>query len=231
MGVQRMKVINFFGGPGAGKSTAAAGLFYEMKKRWVRAELISEFAKELVWAGSSHMLANQHYVFAEQEHRQNRLLGKVDVAITDSPILLSVYYAPADYPISFRQTVFDFFATYDNINIVVRRSHQYAQEGRLQNQDEADLVATSMEEFLLSNGVPYYVIPANDASPRYLLYWLVHEGLLAMPDTARPFQEEDRPPEGWIRPSYQRRMGEDGTPVRPADAVGVRHIQDGIRTS
>lgn len=28
----KTKVINFYAGPGAGKSTNAAGLFYEMKK-------------------------------------------------------------------------------------------------------------------------------------------------------------------------------------------------------
>lgn len=229
--VPGLKVINFFGGPGAGKSTAAAGLFYEMKKRWVSVELVNEFAKELMWDKSPHMLEHQNYVFAEQEHRLNRLVNQVDIAISDSPLLLSAYYAPKRYPISFKRSVFDFFGMYDNVNILVRRSHEYAAEGRLQNQDEADAVAETMEEFLMANGVPFYVITANDASPRYLFYWMVQQGLIELPETARPFAETDEPPEGWICPSYQLRLGPNGRPIATADAVAERFIRDGVRTS
>jgi len=44
-----MKVINLFGGPGCGKSTAAAGLFHLMKSNHMSVELVNEFAKEIVW--------------------------------------------------------------------------------------------------------------------------------------------------------------------------------------
>ena len=84
-----MKVINIFGAPGAGKSTTASGLFYEMKKHWIECEYIQEFAKELVWSDSTHLLSQQNYIFAEQERRLNRLNQKIDVAISDSPLILS----------------------------------------------------------------------------------------------------------------------------------------------
>lgn len=226
-----MKVINFFGGAGAGKSTAAAGLFYEMKKRWIQAELVNEYAKELVWSGNEHMLSHQNLVFAEQEHRLNRLIGKVDVAISDSPLLLSSYYAPESYPVSFKQSVFDFFSNYDNVNIFVQRSHDYVQAGRLQNEEEAAAVSDSMELFLQDNGIPYYVIAANDASPLYLLHWLVAQELLELPPKAKPFEAEDAPPEGWLVPSYRRKTDANGRPIRTADAVAQRYIQAGIRTS
>jgi hypothetical protein len=227
-----VKVINFFGGPGAGKSTAAAGLFYEMKKRWMRVELVSEFAKELVWSGSSHLLSHQNYVFAEQEHRLNRLIGQVDIAVTDSPLLLSAFYAPEHYAQSFKHSVFDFFDTYENINILVRRSHEYSGAGRLQNMVEADSIANGMEDFLMSNGVPYYLITASDASPRYLLHWLVNSGLVDLREDIAEISEADRPPEGWLRPVLHQNEDAGGNLMPRTDASMSRnYIEPWIRKS
>lgn len=223
-------VVNFFGGPGAGKSTAAAGLFYELKKRWVSAELVTEFAKDLVWSDSAHLLSKQNYVFANQEHRINRLAGKVDVAISDSPLLLSAFYAPEDYPLSFKQSVFDFFKMYRNINIFVERSHEYAVSGRLQNQGEADALADSMKRFLRDNGVPYYIITANDANPVYLCHWLQEAQLIRFPETSKPFEGEDLPPPGWIKPVLEQALDGMGQPIRLGAAVGRRYVPDGVRT-
>lgn len=224
-----MKVINYFGGPGAGKSTAASGLFYEMKKRWINAELVCEFAKELVWAKSQHMLSHQLYVFAEQEHRLNRLLNQVDVAVSDSPLLLSAFYAPDHYGLSFKQCVFDFFEQYDNINIFVRRSHAYAGEGRVQDEAEANELSDAMERFLQETGVPYYAITASDASPRYLLHWLVESGHLDLPDDVAPLSEDDRPPEGWLVPSLLLKTNADGSSVRTNESMAQSYIDRWVR--
>ena len=40
-----MQIINIWGGPGVGKSTAAAGLFYEMKKLQLNVELVTGVRK------------------------------------------------------------------------------------------------------------------------------------------------------------------------------------------
>lgn len=226
----KFHVINLFGGPGAGKSTAALGLAYELKKRWASVELVSEFAKELVWADSAHLLSQQNYVFAHQEHRLNRLRGKVEIAITDSPLLLSAFYAPANYPISFKQSVFDLFDTYQNINIFVERSHEYAAEGRIQNEEEADALADSMKLFLAENGIPFYSVTANDANPVYLSYWLAKSGLVTLPSTVRPFGPEDVPPPGWIHPSLNQKLDAQGLPVPIASAIDRRYIPEGVRT-
>lgn len=225
-----LHVINLFGGPGAGKSTAALGLAYELKKRWASVELITEYAKELVWTDSAHLLSNQNYVFSQQEHRLNRLVNKVEIAITDSPLLLSAFYAPPEYPVSFKQSVFDFFQSYQNINIFVERSHKYAEEGRLQNQEEADALSESMKRFLADNGIPYYSVTANDANPIYLCYWLAKSGLVTFPDTVRPFGQDDVPPPGWIQPSLNQALDDQGLPVAIAAAVGRRYVPDGVRT-
>ncbi len=45
-------VINMFAGPGAGKSTLAAGTFFRLKCLGVNAEIAPEYAKDLVWEES-----------------------------------------------------------------------------------------------------------------------------------------------------------------------------------
>lgn len=209
-----MKVINLYGAPGAGKSTTASGLFYEMKKHWVEAEYIQEYAKELVWAGSSHMLSQQNYIFAEQEHRLDRLRSKVQVAISDSPLLLSSFYAPITYPQSFHQSVFDFFHSYDNINIFVKRSHEYSERGRVQNAAESDIIASRMQEFLQNNNIPFVVITASDASPKRLLAWCVDQGIVSV-DPKVPL-EVDPPPSGWLMEVPAQAPWTSGSPIVPA---------------
>lgn len=164
-----MKVINFFGGPGAGKSTAASGLFYNFKREWINAELVTEYAKDLVWSGSEHLLAEQVLVFAKQSHKLNRLKNKVDYAITDSPLLMSAFYSPKEYPESFRDLCFNFFNTYENINYFIVRSHKYSQVGRLQNESESDKIAIDMMNFLDQNNIPYKKLLAGDDIPGIIM--------------------------------------------------------------
>ena len=216
-----MRIINFFGGPGAGKSTAASGLYYEMKKHWMSSEYVQEYAKELVWSDSAHMLSEQNYIFAEQEHRLNRLRDKVAVAVADSPLLLSSFYAPKTYPDSFHQSVFDFFHTYENINIFVRRSHEYSLQGRIQNKEEADAISNEMERYLRNNGIAYWSITASDASPRRLLTWLIREFGVTPPQGVE-WVPEDMPAD-WIQAHLAPR------PWRTTDSI-MRSNLDGIVT-
>lgn len=67
-------IINLFGGPAAGKSTAATGIFCLLKMHWVRCELVTEFAKDLVWEERYKTLKNQQCVFGKQYHKIWRVL-------------------------------------------------------------------------------------------------------------------------------------------------------------
>lgn len=218
-----MLVVNFFGGPGAGKSTAAAGLFYEMKRHWIDSEYVQEFAKELVWANNGHMLSEQNYIFAEQEHRLNRLRQKVAVSISDSPLLLSSFYAPPGYPDSFHESVFEFFHTYRNINILVRRSHEYSAMGRIQGQSDADNLSARLEKYMSDNGIPYVSITASDASPRRLLTWLIENGHCPPPPAALRWIP-DPPTADWFQIHGAQPVWNSGRAIIRADLAGIRTV-------
>lgn len=144
----KTKVINFFAGSGAGKSTTATGLFSKMKLNGILCEYVSEYAKDVTWEKTHALLDNQLHVFSEQHRRQLRLVDQVDYIITDSPLLLSSVYF--DYyrdkcPIKFSSSygsmlslMFDYgFREYDNINFFIERNKPYVKVGRNQEESEA----------------------------------------------------------------------------------------------
>lgn len=85
-------VVNLFGGPCSCKTTFCAAIFAELKKRDINCEMALEFAKEIVYEGNLNRLKNQLYLFSEQHERITRLVGKVDVIVTDSPLISHVIY-------------------------------------------------------------------------------------------------------------------------------------------
>lgn len=131
-----MNVINFFAGPGAGKSTLAAGLFYNLKMKGINVELTTEFAKDLTWEGRKIALGNQPYIFGKQYHKIHRLIGQVDAIITDSPLMLNLLYAKDMKP-SFKEYVVDINGGFDNIDFFVQRIKDYNPKGRNQTIEEA----------------------------------------------------------------------------------------------
>lgn len=149
-----MKVINLFSGPGTGKSTTAAGLFYKMKSKGYKVELVTEFAKDLVYQESFFRLKDQLMILARQNHKLWVLRDKVDYAIVDSPLLLSQHYFQnnGDYSEKlFKNFVLDTYNRYDNLNIFLKRNikeHPYQQYGRSQTLEEAIEVDKSIKGIL-----------------------------------------------------------------------------------
>lgn len=128
------KVVNLYGGPGSGKSTAAAGIFNRMKVRGLKAELVTEVAKDIVYEGHHNILQDQLYLLALQNRRQARLVGNVDYIITDSPLLLTTIYRLEDYMKSFDSLVHELHGRYDNINFFLTRPDAFEKEGRVHDE-------------------------------------------------------------------------------------------------
>ena len=66
------KVINLFGGPGAGKSTTAAGLFYEMKVRDIKCELVTEYAKDMTYEKQREFNKTLYCIMKEVSNSNSR---------------------------------------------------------------------------------------------------------------------------------------------------------------
>ena len=148
-------VVNLYGGPGAGKSTFMASLFYELKIRGIEVEMAPEFAKDLVWEERFNYFDEQIYIFAKQLHRINRLIGKVDVCISDSPLQNSYIYLKEDNP-QLRALIDNEFSKFNNINFYIRRGNKYVQNGRNENEEEAKEVDKKIETLL--SGLPHTVV-------------------------------------------------------------------------
>ncbi len=151
-----MLVVNMFGAPGAGKSTGAAYIFSKLKMAGINAELVTEFAKDKVWEGSKAVFDNQAYIFGKQYFRISRVQDKVDVVITDSPILLSSFYANDDVlGEEFDTLCTKVFNSYDSMNVFIDRVKPYNHAGRFQNEAESDELAKKMLTFLDNHNVAY----------------------------------------------------------------------------
>lgn len=152
-------VINFFGGPGLGKSTLSAGLFYWMKKNYYEVELSTEYAKDVTWEGHQAKLEDQLYITAKQNRKLWRLKGKVDFIITDSPLLLGVQYAKPDYfPNYYANLVHEVFNSYKNINLFIKRTKTYNPNGRNQTLAEAMIIDEHIIKMLGEHNIPYHKI-------------------------------------------------------------------------
>ena len=123
--------VNLFGGPGTGKSTLCATIFADLKKRNIECEMALEYVKDLVWEESFEKIKNQLYIFGKQQNRLFRLNGKVDVVITDSPLLNSIVYYNGDNP-HFSDVVMFEFKKLNSINYYITRSFEYVENGRMQ---------------------------------------------------------------------------------------------------
>lgn len=165
-----MLLINLFGGPGAGKSTGAAYIFSQLKMAGVNAELVTEFAKDKVWEGNKEVFKNQAYIFGKQYFKISRCADKVDVIITDSPLLLSIIYN--DNPIlgdSFNETVKNVFSSFNSMNYILTREKEYNPIGRNQTEDEAKEVDIQVRELLDSEKIAYELVAGNELGYDYIV--------------------------------------------------------------
>ena len=138
-------VVNLFAGPGAGKSTGAAFLFAFLKLFKVNVELVTEFAKELAWEGDKEFMSrNQLYITGQQVRRMIRLVGKVDVIITDSPIEMAAFYTEEP---TLKQLCKEEGAKFSNrLDFFIERTKEYNPSGRNQTFEEAKEIDRRIRE-------------------------------------------------------------------------------------
>lgn len=159
------KVINLFAGPGAGKSTTAAGLFYKMKRLGLSVELVTEYAKEKVYENALDIMADQLYLLAKQNRKLDRLVGKVDWIITDSPLLLCAYYGEkfGRHPSVVVPTAHNVFDLYHNINFFIERTKPFDKRGRLGSEKSALQADAGIRDIVYINSGYTSIVEGNGA--------------------------------------------------------------------
>ena len=156
------KVINLFGAPGAGKSTIASGIFYELRKRGYNTELAFEWIKQKLFEGTKYPFTDQLYTFAKQHKQINQLAQKAEYIITDSPLLLSLIYGKNELDV-FSKMVKEYSLQYNNVNFLIKRNHSYVEFGRNQNEQEADSIYSEIKKMLDENRISYTELGSTTA--------------------------------------------------------------------
>lgn len=170
-------IVNLFAGPGAGKSTAAAGIFFELKTAGVNCELVREYAKDKTWERNQMVFTAQEYIFGKQNYRQKVLEGQVDVIVTDSPILLSALYNRDEIlGEDFNKLCCKVFHEQHNMNYFIKRVKPYNPAGRHQDEAGAKVVDEEAKTMLDKYGIQYKEVTGD----REGMYEIVNDVLEAL---------------------------------------------------
>lgn len=161
--------ICVYGAPSSGKSTSAAFLFSEFKRRKLgpSVELVQEYVKRYAWTGRTIRPEDQLYVFAEQLRLEEELLhAGVDLIITDSPIWLSVYYGEkiqCPYTAEIQAICEKYDKKYPALNIYIDRAdRKFDPRGRYQNEAEAKSMDLDLLVFLSANKIRHETSISED---------------------------------------------------------------------
>jgi hypothetical protein len=162
----RSLVVNLYGGPGTGKSTTAAELFALLKRKDFNAELATEYAKDIVWEGRGYLLSDQIYIFAKQNRKLMRLYGKVDIVVTDSPLLLCYFYSNNPHILALIQ---EEVKKADHLHFFLMREKSYNPKGRYQTESQACEIDSRIKQMLDALKISYHEVAADgDAAEKIM---------------------------------------------------------------
>jgi nicotinamide riboside kinase len=173
-------IINLFGGSGIGKSTAAAKLYSELKGLDINAELVREYVKHWAWNNRQVGEYDQLYLLGKQSQAEAQLYGKVDVIVTDSPVLLAGIYAKfrwdgvADYVDLAARSFID-HATKNgmgHVNFVLSRTKPFDPRGRYESEEQSREIDSFIRQYLQKNSLNYLEVPAGEDPSDFILGFL-----------------------------------------------------------
>jgi len=148
-------LVSLFGGPGCGKSIVAADVFAKLKWKGILAELAYEFVKTKLWEGHHSIFENQIYILGKQHLITNRLIGKVDVAVTDSPFLLGCIY-DINNNLELKNLIITEYKKLNTYNVFLRRNPAlFEKEGRNQDLSESIKIDFKIKQLLNENNIPF----------------------------------------------------------------------------
>lgn len=164
------QIINLLGAPGTGKSTNAAGLFYELKTQNKKTEYIQEYVKDWAYEERKIDSYDQIYFLAKQIRKETLLFNKVDYVITDSPVIMNQVYTKkycSEYLYNAVKYATEYYYKqsaadgHKHINILLKRIKPYQQVGRYQTEEESDELFIDIKNLLVELNVEFYECNAD----------------------------------------------------------------------
>ena len=116
----------------------------------------------MVWEGRTQIFGCQDYIFGKQLWKQLRVSDKVDVIITDCPLILSALYDPKNRE-HFKANVFETFNEFDNMNFFLNRVKPFNPNGRNEKTvEEAIANDNKLKDMLNENNIEYTIVDGNE---------------------------------------------------------------------
>lgn len=138
------KIVCLYGGPGSGKSTTCAGLYYKLKLANFNAEMNREYIKDWVWEKRKIKDGDQTYFFAKQAKKERLYMeNNMDYIITDSPLILTHFYG----------LKYDKFERLNNTSLMMLQNHH----------EICKILGYKIEHYFLNRVKPYQ--PAGRFQP------------------------------------------------------------------
>ena len=176
----KTKVINILGAPSVGKSTIASLVFAELKMLHYSAEIIHEYAKQLIYQGKFDELDNQYNVTFNQYHLVKCIENKVEYIVTDSPLILGCVYnkyhvGNVSNISKTEKMILEKNAEFENIYIYIERNPDFPYEtaGRIHSSNESDTIGSLLKKVLQENNIVYKSFVSDRNSIPDILEWIL----------------------------------------------------------
>lgn len=150
--MQNNVIINFWGGPGSGKTFLAQKLTVWLKENLnVPVGLVTEFATDQILANNLNVFDYQYYVTANQMYMQECAENVYQHIVTDSPVLYGMIYH--NWEDKNTDMLFEYFKSKvknkNNVNIFIERNDQYyVTNGRIHTLKESKDIDRKILNFL-----------------------------------------------------------------------------------
>lgn len=174
-------VINFVAGPGVGKSVMTSLIFAKLKISGYNAEIVPEYAKQLVWTEEFELLNNQYHVSYYQNKLLNSLVNKTDLLVTDGCLLHGLVYNiinpfNTSNPDKTKRAILDWFNSFNNITIYLERNPKldYQCQGRIQDLEEAQHIDNLLKFQLFDNKIDYKSFISDESSTDEILDYIIN---------------------------------------------------------
>ena len=181
------KRIGIIGSPGSGKSTCAAGVYSKLKLNGFSIELVQEAARHQINMGWEYKLpSDQFRILMHQRRYEDSIPESTDIIISDSPVLLTLFYAlwntndPENYTFTLSDLYFEFLKELKRYDLLVflNRTKEYINDGtRIQSEVESNEISRLIKALLDLHHVKYLEMPGNENTTDYIVNWIRDENI------------------------------------------------------